>query len=688
LSTQAASIVSSAAKRQILVTSALPYANGPIHLGHMVEAIQTDIWVRFQKSRGHECYYVCADDAHGTPIMIRARQDGIDPEELIAGWHSAHVHDYQGFLIQHDSFHSTHSEENRELSAEIYSRLKAAGHITRRVIEQAYDAEVGMFLPDRFIKGNCPRCDAPDQYGDNCEVCGATYTPTELKNPVSVLSNTTPERRESEHLFFRLGDFEPMLREWTRSGGIQPEIANKLDEWFSAGLQDCDISRDAPHSGFEIPDQPRKYFYVWLDAPIGYMASFRVLCRRLDLDFDAFWGPDSRAELVHFIGKDIAYFHTLFWPAMLQGAGFRRPDTVHVHGFLTVNGQKMSKSRGTFVLARTYLEHLEPEYFRYYIAAKLGGGVDDIDMNLEDFVQRVNSDLVGKVVNIASRCASFLRKGFGNRLAPVLDDEALLADLQRAGEDIAALYERREYGKAIRSIMALADRANQYIDTRKPWVLARDPEQAATVQAVCSTGINLFRVLMTYLAPVLPAMADKARAFLRAPLDWTDLDTVLLDHALDEFQPLMARIDAGRVDAMVEAGRSDTAASAAPAREDKAEAEADVEPIADEITIDDFNRIDLRVAEVLAADFVEGADKLLGLRLNLGSEERQVFAGIRAAYAPEDLVGRLVVVVANLAPRKMRFGVSQGMVLCAGPGGEDLWLLAPDSGARPGMRIR
>ena len=671
-------------QRCILVTHALPYANGSIHLGHMVESIQTDIWVRFQKLRGHQCVFVCADDAHGTPIMIRARQDGIEPEKLISDTHAEHQRDYSDFAISFDNFHTTHSDENRVLSEHIYARLKDAGHIDRRNIEQAYDPVQGMFLPDRFIKGECPRCGAADQYGDNCESCSSTYSPTDLKNPVSILSGATPELRETEHLFFKLGDFETMLRTWTRGSAIQTEIANKLDEWFDAGLQQWDISRDEPYFGFAIPEEPGKYFYVWLDAPIGYMASFKNLCARSDLDFDSFWAVDSEAELYHFIGKDIAYFHTLFWPAMLEGAGYRKPSGVFCHGFLTVDGLKMSKSRGTFIMARTYLDHLDPEYFRYYIAAKLGDGIDDIDLNLEDFVLRVNADLVGKIVNIASRCAGFLRKGFDNRMAPEVDQRSPIDELLEAGETIAALFERREYGKAIRQIMALADRANQYIDQYKPWVLARDVGAEQQVQLVCSTGLNLFRVLMIYLTPVVPAMAERAASFLNAPLDWTQLNSALVDHQLNIFEPLLKRIDPVDVQAMVTAGISPEPRKDALRNDDS----ADMEPLAEQISIDAFAKIDLRVAEIVTADLVEGADKLLQLTVSLGGQRRHVLAGIKSAYQAEQLVGRMVVLVANLAPRKMRFGTSEGMILAAGPGGTDLWLLSPDSGARPGMRIR
>ena len=672
----------SEAPRQILVTSALPYANGPIHLGHLVEYIQTDIWARFQRLRGHRCYYVCADDAHGTPIMLRAESEGLTPEELIERVGREHRADFADFHIGFDNYHSTHSEENRRLAELIYRRLREGGYIVTRTITQLYDPVREMFLPDRYIKGECPRCGAPDQYGDHCEVCSATYSPTELKNPVSVVSGAAPVTRESEHYFFQLGKFADWLREWTAAGHVQPEIRRKLEEWFAGGLKDWDISRDAPYFGFEIPDAPGKYFYVWLDAPIGYMASFKHLCERTpDLDFDDWWAADSRAELYHFIGKDIAYFHTLFWPAMLHGAGFRKPDAVWCHGFLTVNGQKMSKSRGTFITARTYLRHLDPEYLRYYFAAKLGPGIDDLDLNLDDFMQRVNADLVGKVVNIASRCAGFISKRFAGRLAPALAEPELYAEFTAAAGDIAAAYEGRDFNRAVREIMALADRANQYIDEKKPWVLAREAGREAEVQAVCTMGLNLFRALMIYLKPVLPAMAEAVESFLDIPpLTWDHLRTPVTDHVINPFKPLMTRIDPARVEAMVADSRQDLAAQPAAAPDT---GEEKVETI----TIDDFARIDLRVARVTRAETVEGADKLLRLTLDLGGETRTVFAGIKGAYAPADLEGRLVVMVANLKPRKMRFGVSEGMVLAAGDGGGP-FLIGPDDGAAPGMKVK
>ena len=672
-------------KRKILVTSALPYANGSIHLGHLVEYIQTDIWARFQRLQGHSCYYVCADDAHGTPIMLRARQDGIEPEQLIAAMQKEHEADFADFLVDFDNYYSTHSEENRELATEIYLKLREQGHIATRTISQSYDPEAEMFLPDRFIKGTCPKCGAEDQYGDNCEACGATYAPTELINPVSAISGAAPIEKDSEQYFFKLSDFADMLQQWMRAGHVQPEIANKLDEWFEEGLQDWDISRNAPYWGFEIPGAPGKFFYVWLDAPIGYMASFKNLCNREGISFDDYWHSEATTELYHFIGKDIARFHTLFWPAVLHGAGFRKPTAVYCHGFLTVNGQKMSKSRGTFIKARTYLDKLKPEYLRYYYAAKLSSGVDDIDLNLEDFMQRVNSDLVGKVVNIASRCAGFINKRFDNRLSAELPDAALYKELVNAGESIAAEFENREYGKAVREIMALADKANVYIDNNKPWVLIKEEGKQTEVQAICTQGINLFRVLMTYLKPILPQTALKSEAFLNNELHWHTLSEPLVAHSINKFKPLMTRIEKEQIEAMVEQSTEhlEQNEKSAPASGPLAD-----DPIASQIQFDEFAKIDLRVAKIIKAEHVEGADKLLQLTLDIGGETRMVFAGIKSAYEPEMLEGRLTVMVANLAPRKMKFGVSEGMVLAAGPGGKELFILSPDDGAQPGMRIK
>ncbi len=672
--------------RKILVTSALPYANGPIHLGHLVGYIQTDIWVRFQKMQGNQCTYVCADDAHGTPIMLRAQQEGITPEALIERIGREHRADFAGFGINFDNYYSTHSPENQAFANLIYQRLQAAGHIATRTITQAYDPIKHMFLPDRFVRGECPRCGSKDQYGDNCEVCGATYSPTDLKNPVSALSGATPVEKESEHYFFKLTDFEKMLRHWTRSGTLQPEIANKLNEWFETGLQDWDVSRDAPYFGFEIPGAPGKYFYVWLDAPIGYMASFENLCSRTGMRFDDYWAQDSTAELYHFIGKDIVNFHGLFWPAMLEGAGFRKPTAIFANGFLTINGQKMSKSRGTFIQARTYLDHLNPEYLRYYFAGKLSARVEDLDLNLDDFTQRVNSDLVGKVVNIASRCAGFITKRFDGQLSAQCAEPALYNDFAAAGVAISEHYEARDYSRAVREIMALADRANQYIDEKQPWVIAKQAEHDAALQDVCSVGINLFRVLMIYLKPILPGMAAQVETFLNvAPLHWHDRTTPLTGHTIKPYQPLMTRVEKEKIDAML---ASEKAAAPVQAVAATAPVTEITDPISPTITYDDFAKIDLRIARIVNAEHLEGAEKLLRLTLDLGSETRNVFAGIKSAYAPEALIGKLTVVVANLAPRKMKFGVSEGMVLAAGPGGKDIWILQPDAGAQPGMRVK
>ncbi|MCB1669831.1 MAG: methionine--tRNA ligase [Pseudomonadales bacterium] len=678
--------------RKILVTSALPYANSGIHLGHLMEVIQTDIWVRLQKMRGHDCVYVCADDAHGTAIMLSAEAQGIEPEQHIERINRAHQEDFAGFHIGFDNYYTTHSEENREFAETIFARLDANGHISRRKITQLYDPEKQMFLADRFIKGTCPKCRSEDQYGDNCEVCGSTYSPTELIDPRSTISGATPIEKESEHLFFRLPEFTEFLQAWTRSGTLQTQVANKLAEWLDSGLQEWDISRDAPYFGFEIPGHPGKYFYVWVDAPIGYMASFKNLCSRSDYDFDAYWKADSDPELYHFIGKDIVNFHTLFWPSMLKSAGFRTPTAVNVHGFLTVDGKKMSKSRGTFINARTYLEHLDPEYLRYYLAAKMSDGVDDLDLNLEDFVQRVNTDLVNKFVNIASRCAGFISRGFAGQLASETAEPELIREFQLAGETIAGHFERREYSKAMREIMALADRANQYINDRQPWVLAKQNPQDPQVQAICSVGLNLFRLLVIYLKPVLPVLATKAEAFLQVDsLTWGDATTLLTGTSIGPFQPLLHRVEMDKVQAVLDATREELGQQQA----------ASPEPVATpggpaleaEIEIDDFFKVDLRVVRIVAAEQVAGADKLLRLELDLGHDEqgrqlsRTVFSGIKSAYDPDQLVGRLTVMVANLKPRQMKFGLSEGMVLAAGPGGKEIFLLEPDSGARPGMRV-
>tara|TARA_Y100000592_G_scaffold89552_1_gene146928 strand:+ start:1313 stop:3364 length:2052 start_codon:yes stop_codon:yes gene_type:complete len=674
--------------RKILVTSALPYANGSIHLGHMLEYVQTDMWVRYQKLRGNQAIYVCADDAHGSAIMLRAEKEGITPEQLIDGVRAEHMADFAEFGVAFDNYHSTHSEENRELSSSIYLALRDKGHIATRAVTQYFDPEKGMFLADRFIKGTCPKCGTEDQYGDNCEKCGATYSPTELKNPKSAISGATPVLKESQHFFFKLPDFEAMLKQWTRSGALQEAVANKIAEWLDGGLQEWDISRDAPYFGFEIPDEPGKYFYVWLDAPIGYMASFKNLCsRRPELDFDAFWGKDSSAELYHFIGKDIVNFHALFWPAMLEGAGYRKPTAVNVHGYLTVNGQKMSKSRGTFIKARTYLDHLNPEYLRYYYASKLGRGVDDLDLNLEDFVQKVNSDLVGKVVNIASRCAGFIHKGNGGLLVAADPEPELWNAFRAAAPSIAEAYEARDFSRAMREIMALADRANAWIADKAPWALNKVEGKQAEVQEICALGINLFRQLVIMLKPVLPQLAADAEAFLNvAPQTWADLALPLANHQLNPFNPLLTRIEQAKIDAMTEASKEDLAAEAA---KPQGNGELAKDPLAAEINFDAFAAVDLRIALIEKCEFVEGADKLLRLSLDIGDEKRNVFSGIKSAYPdPSKLEGRLTLYVANLAPRKMKFGISEGMVLAAGPGGEDIYLLSPDSGAKPGQRVK
>ena len=696
--------------RKILVTSALPYANGAIHLGHLVEYIQTDIWVRFQKMSGNECWYVCADDTHGTPIMLRAEKEGITPEQLIERVHGEHFRDFSGFLVGFDNYHSTHSPENRECANTIYSRLRAAGLIDVRTIEQYFDPVKQLFLPDRFIKGECPKCGAKDQYGDNCESCGAAYAPTDLKDPYSAISGAKPELRNSEHYFFKLSDprCEAFLRQYTSSGVLQNEAANKMQEWLGAPgdnkLTDWDISRDAPYFGFEIPDAPGKYFYVWLDAPIGYMGSFKNLCARQGLDFDEFFKPDSQTELYHFIGKDILYFHALFWPAELQHAGFRTPTKIFAHGFLTVDGAKMSKSRGTFITAESYLNTgLNPEWLRYYFAAKLSNTMEDIDLNFEDFVARVNSDLVGKYVNIASRSAGFIAKRFNGQLAPANADLPAIKAIQDAAPRIAELYEAREFGKAVREIMALTDGANQYVDSVKPWELAKQEGKEVELHAACSNSLNLFRLLTVLLKPILPVVAGKVEQFMNiAPLAWADAGTLLAGgHAINAYEHLMTRVDPKLIEKLVEANKESLAPAAeapkqaesqqrhAQHQQNEVKAESPWEPFCN---IDDFMKVDLRIARIANAEHVEGADKLVRLTLDLGNDEtRNVFAGIKAAYDPAQLIGRLTVMVANLAPRKMKFGLSEGMVLAASdttgqtPG---IFLLSPDSGAQPGMRVK
>ena len=691
-----------ALQRRLLVTSALPYANGPIHLGHMVEYIQTDIWVRFQKLMGNNCTYVCADDAHGTPIMLRAQNEGITPEALIGRIWQEHTRDFAGFGIGFDHYHSTHSDENKTLAQGIYIKLREAGLISEKDIEQAFDPVKEMFLPDRFVKGECPKCGAADQYGDSCESCGATYSPLDMKNPVSTITGATPVAKTSRHYFFELPKLQAWLSDWIRTEGRLPsQLVNKLDEWFKDDLQAWDISRDTPYFGFEIPDTVDKFFYVWLDAPIGYMGSFRAYCDKTGVSFDDYWKADSDTELYHFIGKDIVYFHTLFWPSMLHAAGYRTPTAVFAHGFLTVNGQKMSKSRGTFVTAEAYLKHLPAQALRYYFAAKLSSRVEDIDLSMEDFVQRVNSDLVGKLVNIASRCSGFVHKFFDAKLA-TLDAEhaALLRPYQAAAANIANLYEQREFAHAMREIMALADNANAWIADVAPWQQAKDEAKREALHQSTSLAINIFRVLMVYLSPVLPEMSAQARTFLNES-DWTwdSAQTALEDHAIAAYTALFTRLELKQVEAMMTENAAQVAAQPQQKQETMTVAKTEtaativektelaLEPIADEIAIEDFMKVDLRVARIVKAESVPEADKLVKLTLDIGVGTRQVFAGIKSAYNPEQLEGRLTVMVANLKPRKMRFGMSEGMVL-AGGGDGGLYLLTPDDGAQPGMRVK
>jgi methionyl-tRNA synthetase len=678
-------------KRKILVTSALPYANNSLHIGHVVEYVQTDIWVRFQRLRGAHCIYVCASDAHGTPTMLRAEQEGITPEALIDRVTQEHRRDFATFRISVDNYLSTHSPENEELTAEIFKRLNAAGHIGRKSITQAYDEQKRMFLPDRYVRGTCPVCGTPDQYGDSCENCGATYSPLDLKDAVSVVSGTKPSARESEHLFLKLAHFEDELKDWVPKH-VDEALARKLEEWFRTGLKDWDISRDAPYFGFPIPGETNKFFYVWFDAPVGYMASFLNLCRKNGWSFEEYWGKDSDAELYHFIGKDIPYFHALFWPAMLSGANFRKPSALFVHGHLTIDGQKMSKRRGTFIPAAIFAEHIDPDYLRYYYASKLGPTVDDIDLNLEDFVAKVNSDLVGKLVNIASRCSGFVHRLNGGRLAAALPAPALFDEFAAAATEVAEDYEQRQYSRAMRRIMALADRANQYIDDEKPWLQAKDPSRHAHVVAVATLGLNLFRSMMVYLKPVLPAVTERAeRLFGGRAFTWEDAGAPLLDAPLAPYEPLLTRVDPAAVKAVLAATAAAAAAGSSPGAASGSGSRAST-PVKEErkvteIDIETFQKIDLRVAVVRAAEHVEGADKLLKLTLDVGTEQRTVFSGIRSAYTPEQLVGRRVILVANLKPRKMRFGVSEGMVLAASGDGPGVFLLDVDEGAAPGMKV-
>ncbi|WP_094751850.1 methionine--tRNA ligase [Psychromonas sp. CD1] len=674
--------------RKILVTCALPYANGPIHLGHMLEHIQADIWVRFQRLRGNKVHFICADDAHGTPIMLKANALGITPEKMISDIKVSHIKDFNDFDISFDNYHSTHSEENKTLSTHIYNTLFENGFIKKNTIAQLFDPEKEMFLPDRFVKGTCPKCKSEDQYGDNCDNCGATYNPTEMINPKSAISGATPIMKETEHFFFDLPQFEDMLKKWIRSGALQTEMANKVAEWFEPGLKQWDITRDAPYFGFEIPNAPGKYFYVWLDAPIGYMSSFKNLCDRSDdLDFNEYWAKDSRTELYHFIGKDIVNFHSLFWPAVLDGAGFRKPTAVNVHGYVMVNGAKMSKSKGTFIKASTYIEHLDPECLRYYYAAKLTSKIDDLDLNLEDFTQRVNSDVVNKLVNLASRTAGFITKRYNGELSKNIAEPALYQDFIDAGESIAALFEKREFARAIREIMALADKANKYIDDKAPWALVKEADKSVEVQEICSMGINLFRILMTYLKPIMPKLTARSEDFLAETLDWDIIKTPLSSHKINKFKALFQRIDTKKVDAMIDASKENIEVIKASTSTTTEQSELDKEPLCAEIDFDTFSKVDLRVARIIKAEHVPKANKLLKLTLDLGDETRTVFSGIKSACKPEDLEGKLTVMVANLKPRQMKFGLSEGMVLAAGPGGKDIYLLTPDDGAKPGQRI-
>ena len=661
-------------KRNMIVTSALPYANGSIHMGHLVEYIQTDIWVRYQKLKGHNCYYICAADAHGTPIMIKADEEGIKPEDLVKRISKEQYNDLNDFGVNFDNFYSTHSPENKKLAEDIYKTLKKNDHIYTKEIEQAYDEEKKMFLPDRFIKGVCPKCKSEDQYGDACENCGATYNPNELIDPFSTLSSSKPVWKKSKHYFFKLNNFEKSLKEWIKQSNLHKSISNKLSEWFEAGLQDWDISRDEPYFGFKIPGESKKYFYVWLDAPIGYLASFLNFAEKNQIEYDSYFNSESEYELFHFIGKDIVYFHTLFWPAVLEGANIRKPTSVFAHGFLTINGKKMSKSRGTFVNARTYLNLLNPSFIRYYYAAKLGPSMEDIDLNTGDFVARVNSDLIGKLINIASRCSGFINKQFNNELSEILDDFDLYNQFIEKSEDISNHFENREYSKAMREIMLLADSANRYIEEKKPWVMIKNRDQRDEVQKVCTQGINLFRILMIYLSPVIPKISDGVVELLNEKKwEWSDIYQPLLGTKIKKFKPLLTRIENEKVEKMMVSSSDDI----------KNNSSND-----NNITIDDFSKIDLRVGLIKHAEEIEEADKLLKLDIELDGESRTIFAGIKSAYKTNELIGRKVVVAANLAPRKMRFGVSEGMVLAAGPGGEEIFLLSVDEGAKPGMKIK
>ncbi|MBL4661707.1 MAG: methionine--tRNA ligase [Alcanivoracaceae bacterium] len=674
-------------QNKLFITSALPYANGALHLGHMLEHTQSDIWARVNRSLGREVRFLCAEDAHGAPIMLRAEKEGVSPEEFVEGTRKEHWHVLQGFNISYDHYHTTHSKENQFMVNKIYNRLKANGHIETKVVEQLFDPEKKMFLADRFIKGECPKCGAEDQYGDNCEVCAATYNATDVINPRSVISGATPVIKESLHYFVNLKNFEDMLQDWMNKGALQDQVINKLKEWFEAGLQSWDISRDSPYFGFKIPDTEDKYFYVWLDAPVGYLGCLKYVCEQNGEDLEDWIAPDASTEMVHFVGKDILYFHSLFWPAMLHGSGIKVPDSVFVHGFVTVNGKKMSKSRGTFINASTYLKYFQPDYLRYYYAAKLSDKIVDLDLNLEDFVTKVNSDLVGKIVNIASRCAGFINKKFAGKLSSELHNPELYQQFVDSSTEISDLFIARKYSAAIRIIMALADNANQYISDMAPWQAIKDEGRQLEVHQVCSSGINLFRILITWLAPVVPDTAKKAAAFLNTELnDWNSIQLPLLNHEINKFKPLITRIEMKTVDLMIEDSKEDL--QSLDEQQPELTGPLTDDPISAEINFDDFAKIDLRVVKIIDAQHVKGADKLLQLTLDLGGLQKNVFAGIKSAYKPEDLIGKNTVMVANLAPRKMRFGLSEGMVLSAGPGAKDIYILEPNDGAQPGMRVK
>ena len=674
-------------EKKLFITSALPYANGALHLGHILEHTQSDIWARIHRSIGRKVRYLCAEDAHGAPIMLRAEKEGVTPEEFVAGTREEHWQILQGFNISYDHYHTTHSPENQEMVNRIYNGLKANGHIETEVVEQLFDTEKNMFLADRFVKGECPKCGTADQYGDNCENCAATYNAIELKNPRSVISGGTPIIKESLHYFVNLQNFEDMLKDWMNQGALQEQVINKLQEWFEMGLQSWDISRDAPYFGFKIPETEDKYFYVWLDAPVGYLGSLKYYCEQHNEDFEDWIAPDANTEMVHFIGKDILYFHSLFWPAMLYGSGIKVPDSVYVHGFITVNGKKMSKSRGTFINASTYLKHLQPDYLRYYYASKLSENIVDIDLNLEDFVAKVNSDLVGKIVNIASRCAGFVTKKFNSTLSSEMNNSELYQQFIESSEEILQLFKDRKYSKAIKIIMSLADSANQYISDMAPWQAIKDENNLELVHKVCSDGINLFRVLMSWLSAVVPDTAEKAEEFLNIRFaNWHDIEQPLFNHQINKFKPLITRIEMSSVESIIEDSKQDL--ESLEQETGNLSEHLTNDPINETINFDDFAKVDLRVVKIINAEHVDGADKLLQLTLDLGGEKRNVFAGIKSAYKPEDLIGKNTVMVANLAPRKMRFGVSEGMVLAAGPGGEDIFILNPDNGAEPGMRVK